>query len=101
MNRNRRRQISGSSVAVGIEEFRFIIDADYIAYYTIFPRAIGGRLYSDAIARFILFVVVAMPIGVHHLFGPDVVGDREIHDNDRTGEDQMEVAGDPLGLISL
>lgn len=21
----------------------------YIAYYTIFPRAIGGRLYSDAI----------------------------------------------------
>src|SRR5580704_7134218 len=35
----------------------------YIAYYTIFPRAIGGRLYSDAMARiaFILFVVVAMP----------------------------------------
>src|SRR5262245_50568065 len=42
----------------------------YIAYYTIFPRAIGGRLYSDAMGRiaFILFVVVVMPIGVHHLF---------------------------------
>src|SRR5258707_85883 len=48
----------------------------YIAYYTIFPRAIGGRLYSDAMARisFILFVVVAMPIGVHHLFTDPQVG---------------------------
>src|SRR6202035_4881353 len=48
----------------------------YIAYYTIFPRAIGGGLYSDAMARiaFILFVVVAMPIGVHHLFTDPQVG---------------------------
>ena len=48
----------------------------YIAYYTIFPRAIGGRLYSDAMARisFILFLVVAMPIGVHHLFADPQVG---------------------------
>src|ERR1700726_2304469 len=48
----------------------------YIAYYTIFPRAIGGRLYSDAMGRiaFILFVVVAMPIGVHHLFADPQVG---------------------------
>ena len=48
----------------------------YIAYYTIFPRAIGGRLYSDAMGRisFILFVVVAMPIGVHHLFSDPQVG---------------------------
>jgi cytochrome c oxidase subunit I len=48
----------------------------YIAYYTIFPRAIGGRLYSDAMARisFILFLVVAMPIGVHHLFTDPQVG---------------------------
>src|SRR6202140_2436237 len=48
----------------------------YIAYYTIFPRAIGGPLYSDAMARiaFILFVVVAMPIGVHHLFADPQVG---------------------------
>ena len=37
----------------------------YIAYYAIIPRAIGGKLYSDAMARisFILFLVVAMPIG--------------------------------------
>src|SRR5258708_34957991 len=41
-----------------------------IAYYTIIPRAIGGRLYSDAMARisFILFLVVAMPICVPPLF---------------------------------
>jgi cytochrome c oxidase subunit I len=48
----------------------------YIAYYTIVPRAIGGRLFSDAMARlsFILFLVIAMPIGVHHLFEDPQVG---------------------------
>src|SRR3954462_8922646 len=48
----------------------------YIAYYTIFPRAIGGRLFSDAMGRisFILFVVVAMRIGVHLLFADPQVG---------------------------
>jgi cytochrome c oxidase subunit 1 len=48
----------------------------YICYYTIIPRAIGGRLYSDSMARisFILFLVVAMPIGLHHLFTDPQVG---------------------------
>src|SRR5271170_7333833 len=48
----------------------------YIAYYTIVPRAIGGRLFSDQMGRisFILFLVVAMPIGVHHLFEDPEVG---------------------------
>jgi cytochrome c oxidase subunit 1 len=48
----------------------------YIAYYTIVPRAIGGRLYSDTMARisFALFLVVAMPIGIHHLFADPQVG---------------------------
>jgi len=48
----------------------------YIAYYTIIPRAIGGRLYSDSMARisFILFLVVSMPIGMHHLFADPHVG---------------------------
>ena len=48
----------------------------YIAYYTIVPRAIGGRLYSDNMARlsFALFLVFAMPIGVHHLFTDPMVG---------------------------
>jgi cytochrome c oxidase subunit 1 len=48
----------------------------YIAYYTIMPRAIGGRLYSDSMARisFILFLVVSMSIGIHHLFADPQVG---------------------------
>ena len=48
----------------------------YIAYYTIVPRAIGGRLFSDPMGRlaFVLFLVVAMPIGIHHLFADPQVG---------------------------
>jgi cytochrome c oxidase subunit 1 len=48
----------------------------YIAYYTIVPRAIGGRLYSDTMGRlaFVLFLVVAMPIGIHHAFADPEVG---------------------------
>jgi len=48
----------------------------YIAYYTILPRAIGGRLFSDSMGRiaFILFLIVAMPIGIHHAFEDPQVG---------------------------
>ena len=48
----------------------------YIAYYTIVPGSIGGRLYSDSMARvsFILFLIFAMPIGIHHLFADPQVG---------------------------
>lgn len=48
----------------------------YIAFYTIVPRAIGGRLYSDSMGRvaFILFLVFSMPIGIHHLFADPHVG---------------------------
>jgi cytochrome c oxidase subunit I len=48
----------------------------YIAYYTILPRAIGGKIYSDMMMRlaFIAFLVVAMPIGIHHTFGDPQVG---------------------------
>jgi cytochrome c oxidase subunit 1 len=48
----------------------------YIAFYTLVPRAIGARLYSDAMARisFALFLVFSMPIGVHHLFQDPQVG---------------------------
>jgi cytochrome c oxidase subunit 1 len=54
----------------------FWLMPSYIAFYTIFPRAIGGKLYSDTMARisFVLFLVVAMPIGVHHLFADPEVG---------------------------
>ncbi|MEJ5991057.1 cbb3-type cytochrome c oxidase subunit I [Ramlibacter sp. PS3R-8] len=48
----------------------------YIAFYTIIPRAIGGRLYSDTMGRvaFVLFLVFSMPIGIHHLFADPQVG---------------------------
>ncbi|MDP9046338.1 MAG: cbb3-type cytochrome c oxidase subunit I [Pseudomonadota bacterium] len=48
----------------------------YVAFYTIVPRAIGGRLYSDTMARvaFVLFLVLSMPIGIHHLFADPEVG---------------------------
>ncbi len=48
----------------------------YIAFYAIFPRAIGGKLYSDTMGRiaFILFLVVAMPIGIHHTFADPQIG---------------------------
>ena len=48
----------------------------YIAFYTLVPRAIGGRLYSDTMGRvaFVLFLVFSMPIGMHHLFADPQVG---------------------------
>jgi cytochrome c oxidase subunit 1 len=48
----------------------------YIVFYTIVPRAIGGRLYSDTMGRvaFVLFLVFSMPIGLHHLFADPQVG---------------------------
>jgi len=48
----------------------------YIAFYTIVPRAIGGRLYSDTMGRvaFVLFLVFSMPIGLHHTFADPQIG---------------------------
>ena len=50
----------------------FWLMPSYIAFYTIVPRAIGSRLYSDAMGRvaFALFLVFAMPTGIvdSHLF---------------------------------
>jgi len=41
----------------------------YTAFYTLAPRAAGGRLYSDTMGRltFILFLVYSLPVGMHHL----------------------------------
>ena len=42
----------------------------YIAFYTMAPRAAGGRLYSDLMGRlsFFLLVLYSLPVGMHHLF---------------------------------
>ena len=48
----------------------FWLFPSYIAFYTMFPRAAGGRLYSDTMGRiaFVLFLLYSLPVGLHHLF---------------------------------
>lgn len=48
----------------------------YIAFYTLAPQAAGGRLYSDTMGRltFLMLLVFAVPVGMHHLFADPQVG---------------------------
>ncbi len=40
----------------------------YICWYVIIPKIIGGRIFSDALARlsFVLFLLFSIPVGFHH-----------------------------------
>lgn len=40
----------------------------YICWYVIIPKVIGGKIFSDALARlsFMLFIVFSIPVGFHH-----------------------------------
>ncbi|MCT1576079.1 b(o/a)3-type cytochrome-c oxidase subunit 1 [Oceanobacillus kimchii] len=40
----------------------------YMAWYAIIPKIIGGKLFSDSLARlsFILFLFFSIPVGFHH-----------------------------------
>ncbi|PYI57083.1 b(o/a)3-type cytochrome-c oxidase subunit 1 [Paenibacillus flagellatus] len=40
----------------------------YMCWYVVIPKVIGGRLFSDALARlsFMLFIVFSIPVGFHH-----------------------------------
>lgn len=42
----------------------------YVVWYTIVPEHIGGRLFSDPLARvvFIMFILFSTPVGFHHQF---------------------------------
>jgi cytochrome c oxidase subunit I len=42
----------------------------YVVWYAVLPKAAGGRLFSDPLARlvFILFIVLSTPVGFHHQF---------------------------------
>jgi len=42
----------------------------YIAMYTLLPRAAGGFVFSDELARisFVMLLVFSIPIGMHHLY---------------------------------
>src|SRR5215467_82032 len=48
----------------------------YIAFYTLVPQAAAGRLYSDTMGRltFIMFLLFATPVGIHHLFADPEIG---------------------------
>lgn len=40
----------------------------YICWYVVIPKVIGGKLFSDALARlaFVLFILFSIPVGFHH-----------------------------------
>ena len=40
----------------------------YMAWYVIVPKIIGGKIFSDSLARvsFVLFLLFSMPVGFHH-----------------------------------
>src|SRR5699024_6451142 len=46
----------------------FWLLAAYMAWYAIIPKIIGGKIFSDALARlsFILFLFFSIPVGLHH-----------------------------------
>ncbi|HEU4607728.1 MAG TPA: cbb3-type cytochrome c oxidase subunit I, partial [Chitinophagaceae bacterium] len=40
----------------------------YMAWYTVVPKVIGGKIFSDSLARlsFLLFLLFSVPVGFHH-----------------------------------
>jgi cytochrome c oxidase subunit 1 len=42
----------------------------YVSWYNLIPRQVGGKLFSDPLARltFLLFLVYSIPVGFHHQF---------------------------------
>jgi cytochrome c oxidase subunit 1 len=42
----------------------------YVIWYAVLPRAAGGKLFSDPLARvvFVMFILLSTPVGFHHQF---------------------------------
>lgn len=42
----------------------------YVSWYLMMPKQVGGKIYSDALTRFvfILFLLFSVPTGLHHQF---------------------------------
>ncbi|MBX6378315.1 MAG: cbb3-type cytochrome c oxidase subunit I, partial [Clostridia bacterium] len=42
----------------------------YISWYTMMPKQVGGKLFSDPLARlaFLLFIPFSVPVGFHHQY---------------------------------
>lgn len=49
----------------------------YICWYVVVPKVIGGKVYSDALARlsFILLLLFSIPVGFHHQLMEPGIGD--------------------------
>ena len=49
----------------------------YVLWYTVIPRVVGGKLFSDAVTRvvFVQFILFSTPVGFHHQFSdPGIAG---------------------------
>jgi len=48
----------------------------YVSWYTMVPKQAGGKLFSDPMARasFILFLMLSIPVGLHHQYTDPGVG---------------------------
>lgn len=48
----------------------FLILPAYISWYFMLPKEVGGRLFSEPLARlsFLLFIPLSLPVGFHHQF---------------------------------
>ncbi|NLY79553.1 MAG: b(o/a)3-type cytochrome-c oxidase subunit 1 [Lysinibacillus sp.] len=42
----------------------------YMIWYVVIPKVIGGKIFSDALAKlsFMLFLILSVPVGLHHQF---------------------------------
>jgi cytochrome c oxidase subunit 1 len=42
----------------------------YVSWYTMLPKQVGGKLFSDPLTRlsFLIFLVLSIPVGFHHQF---------------------------------
>ena len=42
----------------------------YVSWYTMIPKQVGGRIFSDPLVRFsfLMFLLYSTPVGVHHQF---------------------------------
>jgi len=48
----------------------FWLIPSYIAFYTLIPKAAGGKLFSDEVSRIaiLMLLIFSVPIGMHHLY---------------------------------
>jgi cytochrome c oxidase subunit I len=42
----------------------------YVSWYTMIPKQVGGKLFSDGVVRlvFVIFLILSIPVGFHHQY---------------------------------